>query len=312
MENIAIIMGGTSKENKISLKSADTIYNHIDQTKYNAYKVLCLNNSHFDVMIKNLKIKIDNTDFSFMLNNRKITFQKVFMMIHGDPGENGKLCSYFNSKNIPYTSCDEASSILTFNKFKCNNHLKSIGYQVPSAQLYQKAIKTKFPCIIKPASSGSSFGISKVYNNYELEKAVLEAIKHDKEVIIEEFIEGREFTCAVFNLNHKIETLPITEIISENDIFDYDAKYNGKSVEQTPAKIDDEMRNKIHNISKSIYQDLNLSGIVRIDFIISQHNPYIIEINTIPGFSEESIVPQMLKCANITLKQFITSQLNNI
>ena len=312
MENIAIIMGGTSKENGISLKSADTIYNNIDQTKYNAYKVLFLNNSHFDVMIKNLKIKIDNTDFSFMLNDRKITFQKVFMMIHGDPGENGKLCSYFDSKNIPYTSCDEASSSLTFNKFKCNSHLKSIGYQVPNAQLYQKSVKTKFPCIIKPASSGSSFGISKVYNNHELENAVLDAIKHDKEVIIEEFIEGREFTCAVFNLNHKIETLPITEIISENDIFDYDAKYNGKSVEQTPAKIDNEIRNKLHNISKSIYQDLDLSGIVRIDFIMSQHNPYIIEINTIPGFSEESIVPQMLQCANITLKQFITSQLNNI
>jgi len=312
MENIAIIMGGTSKEKEISLKSADTIYNNIDKSKYNAYKVLFINNHQFEVIIQNLKIKIDNTDFSFLLDDRKITLHKVFMMIHGDPGENGKLCSYFDSKNIPYTSCDEASSSLTFNKFKCNSHLKAIGYRVPNSQLYQIAAKTKFPCIIKPVSSGSSFGISKVYDNNELEKAVLEAIKHDKDVIIEEFIEGRELTCAVFNLNQKIRTLPITEIISENDIFDYDAKYNGKSVEQTPAKINDSMKNKIHDISKSIYQDLNLSGIVRIDFIMHTHEPYIIEINTIPGFSEESIVPQMLKCANITLQTFITSQLNNI
>tara|TARA_B100001250_G_C19769738_1_gene776517 strand:+ start:39 stop:740 length:702 start_codon:yes stop_codon:yes gene_type:complete len=233
-------------------------------------------------------------------------------MIHGDPGENGKLCAYFESLNIPYTSCNEQISLLTFNKFKCNNKLRELGYKVPQANLYKMSSNIQFPCIVKPACSGSSFGITKAYNNDELIAGIEEANQHDREVIIEEFIEGREFTCAVFNVNKIVQTLPITEIISENDIFDYDAKYNGKSLEETPAKIDSKLKNRIEKISKKIYQDFNLSGFIRIDFIVKNLSIYIIEINTIPGFSEQSIVPQMLKCANITITQFITTQLENI
>lgn len=312
MENIAILMGGCSKEREISLKSASTIYNHIDKKKYNAYKVLYVEKFEFQVIDGTKTIPIENNDFSFLLDNQKIKLQKVFMMIHGTPGEDGKLCDYFEQKNIPYTSCNEQISKLTFNKFKCNQHLRNLGYKVPLSVLFEGDWKFELPCIVKPACSGSSFGVSKVYTKNEFKIAVEEAKKYDDEIIIEEFIGGREVTCSVFSLNSIIKILPVTEIISENDIFDYDAKYNGRSIEETPAKISKIITNKITSISQRIYQELKLSGIVRIDFIIKQETPYIIEINTVPGFSIESIVPQMLKCANISIKNFITSELQRL
>tara|TARA_Y100001968_G_C19445164_1_gene764944 strand:+ start:1858 stop:2802 length:945 start_codon:yes stop_codon:yes gene_type:complete len=312
MENIAILMGGYSKEKDISFKSAQTIYHYIDQAKYSAYKVVCEENNEFFVVNSNAKILVDNSDFSFVTGSKKIKFHKVFMMIHGAPGENGALCQYFDKQQIPYTSCSENISKLTFHKFKCNNYLKSLGYQVPISHVFNEKCEIDFPCIVKPACSGSSFGISKVYNSVEFKIAINEAQQYDQDVIIEEFIDGREVTCAVFNQNHIIKTLPITEIISENDIFDYDAKYNGKSIEKTPANLNLDTQTSIENIAKNIYHDLKLSGIVRIDFIIKKNVPYIIEINTVPGFSEESIVPQMLKCAKINLTNFITSELERL
>ena len=311
-ETIAIVMGGTSQEKDISLKSADNIYHHIDKGKYNAYKVLCIEENHFQVIQDYQKIPIDNNTFSFSLKDKKISFDKVFMIIHGDPGENGKLSTYFKEKKIPYTSSHETSSNLTFNKFKCNIYLHSKGYIVPQAQSYKSFNNIKYPCIVKPSCSGSSFGISKVYKEENLQHAISLAKQHDDEVIIEDFINGREITCAVFNNKNNIETLPLTEIISQNDIFDYDAKYNGKSIEKTPAKIESNIEAEIKKISKNLYIELKLRGIVRIDFIINNNTPYIIEINTIPGLSKKSIVPQMLKCANISIKDFITVQLDNI
>ena len=307
---MAIIPGGTSKEKEISLKSAETIYQNIDKKKYNAYKVLCLNNTLFKVIVNKKQISINNTDFSFKLNGFKINIDKVFMMIHGSPGENGELCTYFEKKNIPYTSCNEQVSKLTFNKFKCSQHLDAIGYKVPKSSIYKTTYTTTYPCIVKPSCSGSSFGVSKVYNQKEMKHAIKNAKTHDNEVIIEEFIHGRELTCGVFKINKHIQALPITEIISENDIFDYDAKYNGKAIEETPANINEEIREKIQKISKKVYRDIKLSGIVRIDFIVKNKTPYIIEINTVPGFSKESIVPKMLKCANINITEFITQQLD--
>ena len=312
MENIAILMGGSSKEKEISLKSAKTIYNHIDQNKYNAYTVMHINNHDFQVIINKEKYPIDKRTFSFILDKTNIQFHKVFMMIHGDPGENGKLCAFFDKKNIPYTSCNQKVSELTFHKFQCNNYLRTIGYNVPSSQMASSNYNIKFPCIIKPSCSGSSFGISKASNFEELQKAIIKAEKYDPEVIIEQFIIGREVTCAVFKDSNTIKTLPITEIISENEIFDYDAKYNGKSIERTPAHINTILQEKIERISKELYRVLEISGIVRIDFMIKKQTPYIIEINTVPGFSEESIVPQMLKHANIDIQHFITTELRRL
>ncbi len=314
MENIAILMGGSSKEKEISFKSADTIYDHIDKTRYKPYKVLCINKYEFEVINSNKKIPIHIKDFSFILNQKRIQFDKIYMIIHGDPGENGELCDYFEQLNIPYTSCNTSTSALTFNKFKCNTHLRKLGFMVPDSEIIQdkKSKNIQFPCIIKPACSGSSFGIAKVHNYDELEKAIYEAKKYDRYIIQEQFIKGREVTCAVFNNKQIIKTLPITEIISENDIFDYAAKYHGKSKEITPANIDQKIEEKITNISRKIYKKLKLSGLIRIDFIINDESPYIIEINTIPGFSKESIVPQMLKCENIKITDFINSELERI
>tara|TARA_Y100000994_G_C15622661_1_gene413688 strand:- start:158 stop:1096 length:939 start_codon:yes stop_codon:yes gene_type:complete len=312
MENVAIIMGGTSEESPISIQSGNTIKKYIDKKKYNAFLISCINTNEFHVLINNNKYIIDNSDFSFRLNNKTIIFQKVFMMIHGKPGENGELCKYFEDKKIPYTSSNETASILTFNKYNCNNYLKSLRYHVPNSQIYKVDSKIEFPCIIKPSCSGSSFGISKIYNSQELPVAIQKAQKYGNEIIIEEFIEGREITCAVYQFNSKITTLPLTEIISQNDIFDYKAKYQGQSIEETPAKIAQVIKNNITDISKKLYVDLNLRGIVRIDFILKNQTPYLIEVNTIPGFSEKSIVPQMLKCAKINITDFITEQIENI
>lgn len=311
MKNIAILMGGTSREKEISLQSAETIYKNINHKKYNAYKILCLNKNLFQVIIHKKHIELDNTDFSFKLNGVKIKIDKVFMMIHGAPGENGELCSYFENKNIPYTSCNQKVSQITFNKFKCGQYLDFLGYNVPQANIHGTDCIIKFPCIVKPSCSGSSFGVSKVYHQKDMQKAIDYAKDHDNEVIIEEFVNGREFTCGVFKTKNKITTLPITEIISENDIFDYDAKYNGKASEETPAKLTNEIEEKIKKISKKVYGELELCGIVRVDFIVEKTTPYIIEINTVPGFSEESIVPKMLKCANINITEFITQQLES-
>ena len=312
MNNIAILMGGTSEEREISIQSAQTIKKHIDKKKYNAFLVLCVNTSEFQVIIDDTQYTVDTNNFSFQLNNEIIIFHKIFMMIHGEPGENGKLCKYFENKKIPYTSSNESASILTFNKYNCNKYLQSLGYNVPNSQIYKLQSKIEFPCIIKPSCSGSSFGISKVYNNTEIPSAIKKAQEHGNQIIIEEFVEGREITCAVYQSNSQITTLPLTEIISQNDIFDYEAKYHDQSIEKTPAEISKTIKEKIITISKKLYIELNLTGIVRIDFIVKNQKPYIIEINTIPGFSEKSIVPQMLKCANINITDFITEQIENI
>ena len=312
MQNIAILMGGISKEKEISIKSAQTIKKYIDQKKYFAYEVLCIDKNKFFVVIDRKKIPIDLNDFSFMIKQKRIKLEKVFMMIHGVPGENGELCTYFESIDIPYTSCNEKISKLTFNKFQCNKYLKKLGYTVPEARVYMKNMEINFPCIIKPSSTGSSFGISKVNDKKDLPKLLQNAKQYGDEIIIEEFIQGKEVTCGLFKFGKNIKVLPITEIISENEIFDYDAKYNGKSIEKTPADITNSMKKKIEDISRKIYNQLTLSGVVRIDFIIKQNEPYLIEINTVPGFSEESIVPKMLKCAGIDIKTFISTQIDSL
>jgi len=312
MENIAILTGGLSSEKHISIQSAKTIYHNIDRLKYNAYIVNCLDTKTFNVIIDQKTIQIELKDFTFQLNGNKIQFNKVFVMIHGAPGEDGQLCDYFDSIDIPYTCSNKKVSELTFNKYKCNKFLRKKGYNVPRSQIFKNTLRIAFPCIVKPSSAGSSFGISLVNSLKELHIAVRHARTYDKQVLVENFVQGREFTCGVYMVNNNIEALPITEIISANDFFDYDAKYNNKSKEITPAKISVKLKKKIQYTSIKIFQELRLSSFVRIDFIISNEVPYVIEINTIPGFSEKSIFPQMLNHAQIKLSEFITQQLINL
>lgn len=312
-KNIAILVGGDSIENKISVKSGENFYKNLNTKKYSGYLILAEKHEWNVINTKTYK-KIHKKDFSFIKNGQKVRFDAAIILIHGSPGETGELCSYFESLKIPYSSSNEKASKLTFNKKKCNDFLRDKGYSVPYSLINKKSDPNiKYPCIVKPINSGSSFGVSKINEENRLDEAIKLAKKYGKDFMLEEFIQGRELTCAVYNcLNDKINTLPITEIISKNEIFDYKAKYLGQSKEITPANIEKKLENKIKKIAKQAYKTLNLNGIVRFDFIVKKNIPYIIEVNTIPGFSKESIVPQMIIANKKSIKKFITELIEKI
>tara|TARA_B100000900_G_C20600014_1_gene725080 strand:- start:1519 stop:2472 length:954 start_codon:yes stop_codon:yes gene_type:complete len=316
METIAILTGGDSAEESISIQSAETVLKYLDKNKYIGYIVTLKNNKY---TVKDIELNIQ--DFSFVLANTKITFDKVLIALHGPPAENGLIQNYFDEINIPYTSCDANVSAITFNKYKCNNKLKKCGFKTANSVLInldknqtKKNIQNNInlPFFVKPNQCGSSYGISKVNHKNEFNDAVHLAQKYDTDIIIEESLNGVEVSCGVFKNDKKIIPLPITEIVSHNDFFDYEAKYLGKSDEITPARISKEIYSKVQNITKEIYSKMNLSGFCRIDYIIQKDIPYVIEINTIPGLSENSIIPKQLAYANIKLKDFFTLCLNNI
>ena len=314
MENIAILTGGDSAESNISLLSAETVLKYLDKNKYKGVIVNRKNNKY-----TTNESEIDTTNFSYSHEGKKINFDKVFIALHGPPAENGLIQDYFESINIPYTSCDAKVSALTFDKFSCNKRLRNLGFNcaksiITNSNFDSKNIEKniKFPCFVKPNQGGSSYGISKVDNKEELPQAIQKALIYDEKVIIEEFINGVEVSCGVYKDKDKILTLPLTEIISENAFFDYEAKYEGKSREITPARIINKTTTAVKEITKDIYEKMNLTGICRIDFIIQNKVPYIIEINTIPGLSEESIIPKQLKVANINLSEIFNLCLNNI
>ena len=310
MKKVAVIEGGYSKEKTISIKSAKTVFNNLDRTKFDPTRVL-IDENEWTAYDEDGRYSIDKNDFSFSKKNQKIQFEYAFIVIHGTPGEDGKLQSYLDMVGIPYNTSSAAIMALTFQKFHCNQFLKNFGINVPEAVLIkpEDAIderqiidKVKMPCFVKPTDGGSSFGVSKVKKESELLPAIKEAFNHGSEVIVEENIEGREVTCGVYRDSEGVKTLPITEIISENEYFDYDAKYNGRSKEVTPADFTDLMTSKIQSLSKEIYGVLGMKGIVRMDYIVNNNgNPFLIEINSIPGMSKESIVPQMASALNIKL-----------
>jgi D-alanine-D-alanine ligase len=242
------------------------------------------------------------------------------MALHGSPAENGLIQPYFDNLNIPYTSCSAKVSALTFNKYDCNNKLKVLGFSCASSFLFKKGddimeeeiIKiVEIPCFVKPNGAGSSFGISKVRKKEDLKKAIQNALKYDNKVIIEQFLDGIEVSCGVFCYENNIQALPITEIITENEFFDYQAKYEGKAQEITPARINKKLTIEIQKLTTDIYKAMGLRGICRIDYIIMNKKPYIIEINTIPGLTEESLIPQQVKSANLKLSVIFKSCLVN-
>lgn len=319
MENIAILTGGDSAEYKISLLSANTVLQHLNSTLFKGY-IVHLKDNIFTVIINNHSIDIDKTDFSFTYNNKKIKLEKVFMALHGPPAENGLIQPYFDNLNIPYTSSEATVSSLTFDKYNCNTKLTELGFKCARAYLYHKGrtidkqliIDTvQLPFFVKPNGAGSSFGVTKVKEIKDLVNAIDNALLHDNKVLIEQFINGIEVSCGVFFDGKKIKSLPITEIVSENEFFDYQAKYEGKSTEITPARIKSTVTKKIQNTTNKIYKKMNLRGICRIDYIIMNDIPYIIEINTIPGLSEESIIPQQLKSAKLKLSEIFETCLLN-
>ena len=317
MKNIAIITGGDSDEYKISLKSAETVFKNIDRSKFNPY-IIEIKDNIWKLKLNN-SYKIIDSSLTVIIDKEEIIFKDVFMALHGPPAENGELQVIFEKQNINFTCCGSKISELTFNKFKCNKVLQKLGYSIADSILINsenykpeeinQQIHTPF--IVKPNQAGSSNGISLVKNTGMLNEAIQTALEHDNDVIIEEYIDGTEISCGVFKIKDKIILLPITEIISENEFFDYEAKYHNKSKEITPARISKKQTEEVHLITKKIYEQLELRGLCRVDYIIKENKPYIIEINTIPGLSEKSIIPQQLEKAGYNLKEVFTICLEN-
>ena len=314
MKKVAVIEGGYSNEKAISIKSAHTVFYNLDRSKLSPVRVL-IDSDEWTAYDEDGRYSIDKNDFSYTKNGQRHNFNYAFIVIHGTPGEDGKLQGYLDMVGVPYNTSSAAIIALTFQKFHCNQFLKNFGINVPEATLIkpedvinerQIIEKVKLPCFVKPTDGGSSLGVTKVKKDNELSPAVKEAFKHGSEVIAEQNIEGREVTCGVYMNEKEIKTLPVTEIISENEYFDFEAKYNGKSKEITPADLTELMTAKIQSLTKEIYGILGMKGITRIDYIISKEGiPFLIEVNSIPGMSKESIVPQMLKAQNLFLREVL-------
>ncbi len=316
MKNIAIIMGGYSSEYKISLVSGNVVYNFLDQSKFIGYRIQIFKEKWVYVDANDSEFPIDKNDFSTTVNGTKITFDAVFNAIHGTPGEDGLMQAYFELLGIPQTSCDYYQAALTFNKRDLLSVLKPYGIKTATSFYLNKGDfidtveivnKVGLPCFVKPNKSGSSFGISKVKIADELPIAIEVAYKEDNEIIIESFLDGTEVSVGVINYQGKITVLPITEIVSENDFFDYEAKYLGKSQEITPARISDEMTAKVGEIAKRAYEVLKMKGFSRSEFIIVNEEPHMLEMNTIPGLTTESLIPQQAKVAGISLEDLFTN-----
>jgi len=312
---IAFVTGGYSGEAEISYKSAITIEANIDTGKFNYYKIDIRKDGWYAPQPNGSEIAIDKSDFTFTLAGAKISFDAVLIGIHGTPGEDGKLQGYFDLLSIPYTSCDAAVSAITFNKRYTVAVAAFSGICVARSLHYFKgdavdvafvSSQLTYPVFVKPNNGGSSIGMSKVNSEDALQAAIDKAFKEDDQVLVEQFVTGREFTIGVCKINNEIISLPFTEVIAENEFFDFEAKYLGKSKEITPAQVNESTAEKIRHAAKKIYQVFNCRGVVRIDFIYNEKTaqPYMLEINTVPGQSAASIVPMQVKAKGWTLKEF--------
>jgi D-alanine-D-alanine ligase len=312
MRTIAIVAGGDSSEFEISVKSAVEV-GKLLSPKYIIYIIMIRGTSWYWEDLKGRYHNIDKNDFTLMTDDQKIRFDAVFIAIHGTPGENGLLQGYFDMMQIPYSSCSAFCSALTFNKQACKLYLKEYGIPMAKNILFRKEnipdpssiiMQTGLPCFVKPNDSGSSFGVTKVKTRDELPAAIESALKESDEVMIEAYMAGREVACGVAKVKGKAIVLPVTEIISKNEFFDFEAKYTpGKSDEVTPADMPAEITNEIQDLSSTIYDILGCKGIVRVDFIIVKEKPYFLEINTVPGMTEESLIPKQAQAAGIDLAE---------
>lgn len=315
-KNIALLAGGYSGEYVISIQTAETIEKNLDNTLYNVYKIIIIKDEWY-YNDGDKKLFVDKNDFSLTVGGQKVNFDCVFIAIHGSPGEDGRIQGYLDMLRIPYTTCNSIVSALTFNKSYCNKVVKAFNvvniansvHLIKGEPYSMGAILDvlKLPVFVKPNESGSSLGVSKVKNVEELLPAIEKAFKEDNQVLIEDFIEGRELTIGIYKANGYLYALPATEIVSKNEFFDYEAKYTpGVTNEITPAKIDNSLKDQLESKATTIYRHLNCRGIVRMDFILQRgtNKLFFLEVNTMPGQSENSIVPQQVRASGRTLKDF--------
>lgn len=318
--NIALVTGGLSGESVISYKTADTINKNLDRDQFNVYTIDITPQGWFYTNELGKKINVDKNEFSIIVNEQPVHFDAVLIAMHGTPGEDGKLQGYFDLLQIPYTSCNAATSAITFNKryavavakMSCIAVAKSVVLFKHTPFLIEEIIQQlQFPVFVKPNNGGSSIGMSKVQEQSDLSAAIDKAFAEDNEVLIEEMIDGREFTVGVVKIKGEIIVLPLSEARAHDTkvFFDFEAKYEGKSIETTPAQIDEVHAEKIRNAAKKVYTAFNCKGVVRIDFILDTKTgePHMLEVNTIPGQTEASFVPQQLAARGWGLQDFYTA-----
>ena len=321
MKNIAIIMGGYSSEYKISLTSGNVVYQNLNPSKYKGYRINILKDKWVYVADDASEYPIDKSDFSVTVNGSKVIFDVVFNAIHGTPGEDGLLQAYFELLQLPQTSCDYYQAALTFNKRDtlsvlkpygiktATSHYLNLGDDIPVDTILEKV---GLPCFVKPNKSGSSFGITKVHAKADFLPAIETAFKEDNEVIIESFLDGTEVSVGVISYKGETKVLPITEIVSENDFFDYEAKYLGKSQEITPARLSKEVQEKVEAVAKKAYEVLKMKGFSRSEFILVNGEPHMLEMNTVPGLTNESILPQQAREAGISLAELFENAIEEV
>lgn len=313
---IAIVAGGDSSENPVSLRSAATILEHMDRDKYEPY-ILEIEGKNWQVHVKEgVNAPVDRNDFSFTYEGRKTVFDYAYIIIHGTPGENGVFEGYLRLMRIPFSTCDVLASALTFNKFVLNKTMKSCKVNVADSRRLRKGdkidpdkiiSKVGLPCFIKPTDGGSSFGTTKVKTREQIIPAVEEAFKENNEIMIESFMQGIEVTNGYYKTKKREVRLPVTEVVPKTDFFDYDAKYNGKVEEITPARIPDELRDRIQDLTAKIYDLIGCHGIIRNDYIITDGDKInLLEVNTTPGMTATSFIPQQIRAAGMNLTDVLT------
>lgn len=318
---IAIVAGGDSSEFPVSLRSAQGLYSFMDKEKYTVYIVEMKGLCWEAVLPDGNKTAVDRNDFSFLLNGEKITFDFAYIIIHGTPGENGLLQGYFDLLHIPYSTCDVLASALTFNKFALNHYLQGFGIRISDSLLVRKGSdisdqdvikKIGLPCFIKPNEGGSSFGVTKVKTAEQIRPAIEKAMHESDEVMVEAFMAGTEITCGCYKTRTKEVVFPITEVVSKNEFFDYAAKYDGESQEITPARLDDDTTRRVKTLTSAIYDILGCEGIIRVDYIITEGGKInLLEVNTTPGMTATSFIPQQVRAAGLDMKDVLTDIIEN-
>lgn len=320
---IAIVCGGDSSEHDVSLRSAQGIYSFFDKDRYQVYIVDIKGLDWHVELPDGTTTKIDRNDFSFQENGKKKTFDYAYITIHGTPGENGLLQGYFDLIGMPYSTSSVLVEALTFDKFVLNQYLRGYGVSVAESLLIRKGYeelvsddeideRIGMPCFVKPAADGSSFGVSKVKNKDQLAPAIRKAMMESPEVMVESFLDGTEITQGIYKTSEKTVLFPITEVVTSNEFFDYDAKYNGQVKEITPARLSEELAERVGKITSHIYDILHCNGIIRIDYIISKEGKIsMLEVNTTPGMTATSFIPQQVRAAGLTMADVLADIVEN-
>ena len=321
--NIAIVCGGDSSEHDVSLRSAQGLYSFFDKERYNVYIVDIKGQDWHVELPGGITARIDRNDFSFVEDGKAKWFDYAYITIHGIPGENGILQGYLDLIGIPYSTSGVLVEAMTFDKFVLNQYLRGYGVAVADSLLirqgYEQLVsddeierRIGMPCFVKPAADGSSFGVSKVKNKDQLAPAIRKAMLESDEIMVEQFLDGTEISIGVYKTREKSVVLPATEVVTQNEFFDYDAKYNGQVQEITPARLSDDITRRVREITSHIYDILHCNGIIRIDYIISKEGKiFMLEVNTTPGMTPTSFIPQQVRAAGLEMKDVLTDIVEN-